>query len=519
MKAPHVGDTFTCACPFCSPEKTVVHAIYHVGQNGKKYTIDAVCTERNCFRTSSGSLEPGDDTLHVTWLEYKWKEKPTSVKTAKISSLQSDAEWQQRLTPPPEPNEKEEKHICDEMLQLLRNRKFQSKGDLEFALAQKFPQFAEVNLSFDNVPRLALPVLSNLAKTLRVQDIIPFEIRHGHHVYGKGKLVPRLYEKSQEMAWKILQDHLVFPGPIQVSVCTYIPVDDEKNIAHFFQSITPKAALQNDFGSILLECLVKEKKVSQARFWLDQMECNFSVKASRLEVTGKFQEKYLSRTLIKLVLVSLRLAYEISCAAHQDRKILRLDGKPNFPSILIVHNSLNHSEALWKTEFSNIHRNFYAFPGREGESEDCTVSERVILSHVPAYEFSEELLEQHLEKFRLLFLREIVRSLEIREEFIPPSILKTYAPKSEETEQLVGELTTLYEERFKKNQLEKVEREAELKIFLNRSNMWLSVVVLLFSLATVAKSLVVNGIIIGISIMLVIFIFIKNATLKQEIQR
>jgi hypothetical protein len=312
------------------------------------------------------------------------------------------------------------------------------------------------------------------------------------------------------MAWQILKTHRIATGPIEASILTYIPIEEEKALEHFFQAIIPEAHVKTPFGSLSLQCHFKEKKLMQAHFRIDDTECDFTVSPHILQVSGKFQEKHLSRSLIKLALVSLSLAKEITCAAHQGSQLLRLFGRPNFPSTIVIHNSLRGSEELWQSQFTNIHRNFYAFPEVK-DKEDYSISERLILNDkIAVCQFPPELLHNHLAKFRVAFLREVITALEREEVYIPPSLLKAYAPKGEECQELVKELTAVYEEKLKKGQLEREQRERDTKLFINRSNLWLSLIVLLFSLANIAQNQWINFGVMGIAVVFVIFLVLKN---------
>ena len=167
MDAPRIGDTFVANCPFCSPDKEILHAIRMVSKKGKKYDIDGICT--SCFKTTVGSFNKDDEIVYITWLDYKSSGEVERIKTEEIKEFTFNKKIQERLLPPAELTEKMETQISNEVRSILEKREFDSKGSLEVYLCEKFPEFAAVNLNFNNNLKMSFPYLSRIAKGLRLK--------------------------------------------------------------------------------------------------------------------------------------------------------------------------------------------------------------------------------------------------------------------------------------------------------------------------------------------------------------
>ena len=512
MDVPRIGDTFISTCPFCSPDKGILHAIRMVVKKGKKHDIDGICT--CCFKTTVGSFNKDDEVVYITWLDYKSRNEVERIKTEQIKEFKFNKEIQEKLLPPPKLTNNAEQKISDEVCKILEKKQFDSKGSLEVFLCEKFPEFGEINLNFNNTIKMSFPYLSRIAKSLRLKGKIPFTIKDGHHVYGQGKKIKIARNRSTNLAWKVVKKNKLLKGPIKASILTYIPSDDEKAFQHFFQAVFPKAKITTSFGEVTLYS--QKAKVDRiAHFKVDEIIFSFTISPFKLEVTGNFQEKNLSCSLIKAAIISQSLAYEIACTGHKDQHIIKIDNKYNFPSIFLIRNGLKHSETLWKTKYTNIHRNFYSFP--EKEDNEVSISQRLILSHtLSKQEFDQATVDKVFNHFRVLFIKDIVRSLLYKNVYVPISIIKAYAPQDEEMQKFIEQITNTYEEKLKKNQIERENKQKELDLFINRSNLWLSIIVLLFSFGTLINSNLLNIALLVFAIIFVGFIFIQNYKKAKE---
>jgi len=224
-----------------------------------------------------------------------------------------------------------------------------------------------------------------------------------------------------------------------------------------------------------------------------------TVKPHRLELTARLDERNLALSLMKMILMGSVVARELTCTARQEHKLLLHRGQPHFPSTILIHNQLSHSDALWKTEFHNLHRSFHAFPELDHKAKR-SVSQRMIMSHTPnAVAFSDEEVTAHLERFQILFLREFIGALGSEDVYVPPSVLRAFAPRGSEIELLVGELTGLYEERLKKSALEREKVEKGRERILNQNNFFLSIMFLLFSIAQAVNEPLMNWAVAGLA--------------------
>jgi hypothetical protein len=235
-----------------------------------------------------------------------------------------------------------------------------------------------------------------------------------------------------------------------------------------------------------------------------------------MTVTAGLLERDLAVSLTKLLLMGNVIAREVVCAANVPHLVLTLKGRPTFPATVLVHNQLPHSEALWRTEYTNLHRSFHGFPEFDPR-QDRSVSKRLILSHGTRgpVGFPPELVDEHLAAFRLAFLREYVDYLGSADEYVPPSILRAYAPAGEAADKLVAELTTIYEERLKKAALDRQKTEQRVKGFIARTNFWQSLIVLLFSIAAVTDVKPLTWVIAGLSLLFVAYLFWETVWRKQ----
>lgn len=488
----------------------MLHVIRHVTSKNKKYALEALCIDGECYRCSVGSFDPQEKTLHVTWLDHLEGERTQHVKTELITETGHDEELALRLTPPPTLSGNARARAQETLIRMLDGREFRRKRSLETALAEKLPEFAAVNLSHRNDLRLGFPELANLVKELRIEGKVPFGIYHGHHVFGSGRVAEEGPEHSRELAHQRLRDHRVRPGPIRVRFVYYIPVDSEREIGHFFQAVFPRAEIRTPFHRVTLQCWYRDRKDSTATFRIDRTNLTLTAYPNRMEIRGSLQEKDLALSLVKIVVMGNVLAREVTSSARPDAPLLHLRGRTEFPSTVLIHNQLPRSEVLWRTEYTNIHRTLYGFPSLD-DSRRVSVSQRMILSHshVPQ-QFAPELVDEHLRKFQLLFLRDYVGSLAKEDEYVPPSILRAYAPKGEEIDSLVAGLTNLYEERLKKSALERERADRQVSNFLNRSNFWLSLIVMLFSIAAATEEKWLNWIVAVVALVFVGYTFGKT---------
>ena len=105
---------------------------------------------------------------------------------------------------------------------------------------------------------------------------------------------------------------------------------------------------------------------------------------------------------------------------------------------------------------------------------------------------NKNVIEQVFNQFRVLFIKDIVRSLLHKNLYIPISTIKAYAPQDNEMQKFIEQITNTYEEKLRKNQIERENKQKELDLFINRSNLWLSIIVLLFSFGTLVQSDILN---------------------------
>jgi len=378
------------------------------------------------------------------------------------------------------------------------------------------PEASAVNLSFLNHLRVAFPEFSSLIKSLRMSGKVKFAVHYGHHVFGKGTEVETSSEGIANEAHHRLRRHVVRPGPIQVTVAFYLPVTEERDIEHFLQAVFPRAEVRTPFHRITLLCGFADRKKNQATFRLDESEWGVAIRPHRLELTARLDERDIALSLMKAILMGSVIAREATCTARQEHKLLMHKGQPHVPSIVLIHNNLPHSDELWKTEYNNLHRSFHAFAEFDGAAKR-SVSQRVIMSHSQfPVQFTDAEVTAHLEKFQILFLREFIGALGSEDVYVPPSVLRAYAPRGGEIESLVAELTGLYEERLKKAALdrEKIERGHE-KV-LNRNNFWLTVMFLLFSIAQATEQKWLNWGIAGLAAVFVVMLAWRSVRGEQK---
>ncbi len=503
-----VGDVFAAACPSCSPEKPVRHAVRQVTRKGPKFAADTLCLASRCYRSSIGSLDPSEGLFHVTWLDYHEDRKPDRVKTESFPELTHDPAVAASLLPPAEFTRERRKAVGDAIAVVLQRRQYTRKRQLETQLGEMFPEFAAVNMSDRGEIRLAFPEVSGVLKDLRLAGRIRFGLDHGRHIFGKGRVVRATSGHSAKLAMQRLREHRVKPGPLRVTLCYYVPVADLVALGHFFQAVFPAADVATPFHRVRLTCAYGERKAMRAGFRTGDTDCELRLTPNRMTITASLQEVGFALSAVKLLMLGNVLAREVVCAAHMDHAVLSIRGRPVFPATVLIHNQLPHSDALWRTEFSNIHRSFHGFPEFDPK-EDRSISKRVILSHRKhrRAEFPPELVEAHLEQFRLAFLREYIGALGTADEYVPPSILRAYAPKGEEADRLVAELTAIYEERLKKLGLDRQKGEQRVKLFLARMNFWQSLIVMLFAVAAVTEAKEVMWGIAGLSVIFVAYLF------------
>lgn len=515
-----VGDVFVAGCPSCSPTSPVPHAVRQVARKGSKLAADTLCLAPRCFRSAVGSLDPAEGVFHVTWLDYHDDRKPDRVKTESFAELFYDPAAAAALAPPAEFTRDRRKAVGDAIAAVLQKRQFTRKRQLETHLAEMFPEFAAVNLSDRGEVRLAFPEVSGVLKDLRIAGRIRFALQNGRHVFGTGRKVRTTSARSANLAWQRLRDHRVKPGPVRVTLCFYTPVASPDALDHFFQAVFPAASVSTPFHRVQLTCAYGDRKAMRAGFRTGDAECELTLAPHRMTVTASLQEVGFATSVIKILLIGNLIAREVVCAAHMDHTVLTLKGRPVFPATVLVHNQLPHSDALWRTEYANLHRSFHGFPEMDHKA-DRSVSKRVILGHAKHRRaaFPPELVEAHLEQFRLAFLREYIGALGTADEYVPPSILRAYAPKGEEADKLVAELTAIYEERLKKIGLERQKGEQRVKLFLSRMNFWQSLIVMLFAVAAVTEVKELMWAIAALSVAFVGYLFwetVWRKRLKEE---
>lgn len=482
-----VGDTFLATCPGCSPAVPVTHVVRALSNRKGKQTADVLCGRRGCFRPSVGYVAD-DGTFTVTWLDYKPNDKPDLLKVEPVSVLLHASGWAEKFTPPAVLTRTRRKQMLDQIAALLQKKRFTRKRQLEGELATMFPEFAAVNLSARGDIRLAFPEVSGLLKELRMDGRIHFGMSHGHHWFGRGKTVRTTAEQSFRQAWSALDAHRLTAGPIRVSLEFFLPVADVDELDHFVQAVYPKAEIGTPFRKVLLECGHRDRKRGVITFKLNAADCVISLAPHRMTFRTSLLEKGFAASVVKLLLMGNVIAREVCHTAKLGHAVLALNGRPVFPATVLVHNQLPHSDALWKTEFNNLHRAFHGFPTR-ADGGDWSESERVLLSHTTAgpVDFPPEQVVAHLERFRLEFLREYVDWLGGVDEYVPPSVLRLYAPTGADADALVQGLTDTYEERLKKAEQHRQRNEQRVKGFVARANFWQSLIVLLFSIAAVTE--------------------------------
>jgi hypothetical protein len=510
-----VGDTFAATCPGCSPAVPVPHVIRKVSDRRGKVAADVLCTRRSCFRSSIGHAD-ADGLLTVTWLDYPPGAKPVPVKIEAVPVLVHDREWAAKLTPDAELTRKNRPAILDRIADLLQKKRYTRKRALETALAELFPEYAAVNLSARGDVRLAFPDVSGLMKELRLAGRVHFGVTHGHHWFGRGKTVKATADQSFRKAWQVLDAHRLCAGPVHVTLAFHLPVGDPAALDHFFQAVFPVAEFATPFRTVLLECTHRDRKRKEATFNLNAAGCRVSVAPHRLTIRTHLLEKGFALSVVKLLLMGCVIAREVCHTAKMGHAVLSLKGRPVFPATVLAHNQLPHSSGLWKTEFNNLHRSFHGFPAAD-QAADCTVSSRVLLSNCtrgPA-EFPAELVTAHLARFRLEFLREYVDWLGGVDEYVPPSVLRLYAPQGPEADALVQSLTATYEERLKKAQLERQRGEQRVKGFVARANFWQSLIVLLFAIAAATDVKPLTWAMAGLSLLFVVYLFWETVWQKK----
>jgi hypothetical protein len=482
-----VGDTFLAACPGCSPAVPVTHVVRSLSARKGKRTADVLCGRRGCFRPSVGYVAD-DGTLTVTWLEHTSNDKPALLKVEPVPVLLHDRGWAEKFTPPAVLTRVRREQLLDQIAALLQAKRFTRKRQLEGELATLFPEFAAVNLSARGDIRLAFPEVSGLLKELRMDGRIRFGMSHGHHWFGRGKTVRTTAEQSFRQAWTALDAHRLAAGPIRVSLEFFLPVADADALDHFVQAVYPLTEIGTPFRKVLLECGHRARKRGVMTFKLNAAECTLTLAPRRMTVRVGVLEKGFAASVVKLLLMGNVIAREVCHTARLGHAVLTLNGRPVFPATVLVHNQLPHSDALWKTEFNNLHRAFHGFPQRANGG-DRSESGRVLLSHgvTGPTDFPPELVAAHLERFRLEFLREYVDWLGGVDEYVPPSVLRLYAPTGAAADALVQGLTDTYAERLKKAELHRQRHEQRVKGFVARANFWQSLIVLLFSIAAVTE--------------------------------
>ncbi len=102
----------------------------------------------------------------------------------------------------------------------------------------------------------------------------------------------------------------------------------------------------------------------------------------------------------------------------------------------------------------------------------------------------------------------------------PPSLLRNHAQQGDaEVEELIGRLTTSYEERLRRRQIANERREALASEFVNRSNLWLSMVVLLFSIVPLVELPALNAAVVGVALVFVLWVVGSTLPLRRRVQR
>lgn len=502
-----VGDTFLATCPGCSPDAPVTHVVRHVSSRKRRQTADVVCGRRGCFRPSVGYQTEGGP-FTVTWLDHKPGDKPGLLKVEPVAAVTHDPKWAEKFTPPAPLTSGRRKAMLDRISALLQKKRFTRKRDVEGQLAALFPEFAAVNMSARGDVRLAFPEVSGLLKELRMDGRIHFGLSHGHHWFGRGKTVRTTAEKSFAQAWQALDAHRLTAGPVRVSLVFFLPVADPQALDHFAQAVFPKAEVGTPFRKVLLECGYRDRKRGVMTFKLNAADCTLALAPHRMTVGTELLENGFAASLVKLLLMGHVIAREVCHTAKLGHAVLSLNGRPVFPATVLVHNQLPHSDALWKTEFNNLHRAFHGFPARANGG-DWSESGRVLLSHATTgpTDFPPELVDGHLERFRLEFLRDYVDWLGGVDEYVPPSVLRLYAPTGPAADALVQGLTDTYAERLKKAELHRQRNEQRVKGFVARANFWQSLIVLLFSIAAVAEVKPLTWALAGLSLLFAGYLF------------
>lgn len=502
-----VGDTFLATCPGCSPAVPVAHVVRALSNRKGKRTADVLCGRRGCFRPSVGYVAD-DGTFTVTWLDHKPNDKPGLLKVEPVPVLLHARGWAEKFTPPAVLTRARRQPMLDQIAALLQKKRFTRKRQLEGELATLFPEFAAVNLSARGDIRLAFPEVSGLLKELRMDGRIRFGMSRGHHWFGRGKTVRTSAEQSFRQAWTVLDAHRLMVGPIRVSLEFFLPVADVDELDHFVQAVYPKAEIGTPFRKVLLECGHRDRRRGVMTFKLNAADCTLTLAPHRMTVRTSLLENGFAASVVKLLLMGNVIAREVCHTAHLGHTVLTLNGRPVFPATVLVHNQLPHSDALWKTEFNNLHRAFHGFPTR-ADGGDYSESGRVLLSHSTTgpTDFPPEQVAGHLERFRLEFLREYVDWLSGVDEYVPPSVLRLYAPTGPAAESLVQGLTNTYEERLKKAELHRQRNEQRVKGFVARANFWQSLIVLLFSIAAVTEVKPLTWALAGLSLLFAGYLF------------
>lgn len=510
-----IGDTFAATCPGCSPAEPVPHVIRKVSARRGKVAADVICTRKSCFRSAVGYAD-ADGALTVTWLDYPPGAKPVPIKIEPVPVLVHDHDWADKLTPGADLTRAERPALLDRIADLLQKKRYTRKRALEAALAELFPEYAAVNLSARGDVRLAFPEVSGLVKELRLAGRIHFGMHNGHHWFGRGKTVKATADQSFRRAWQVLDDHRLCAGPVHVSLVFHLPVGDPAALDHFFQAVFPAAEFPTPFRTVLLECSYRDRKRMTAAFNLNAAACRVAVAPHRLTVRTSLLEKGFALSVVKLLLMGCVLAREVCHTAKMGHAVLTLKGRPVFPATVLVHNQLPHSSALWKSRFNNLHRSFHGFPAA-AQAADGTASSRVLLSNGTRgpVEFPPAVVTAHLERFRLEFLREYVDWLGGVDEYVPPSVLRLYAPHGPEADALVNALTATYEERLKKAQLERQRSEQRVKGFVARANFWQSLIVLLFAIAAATDVKPLTWAMAGLSLLFVGYLFWETMWQKK----
>lgn len=502
-----VGDTFLATCPGCSPAVPVPHVVRAVADRRGKTAADVLCGRRGCFRPSVGFVAD-DGGFTVTWLDHKPDAKPELLKVEPVPVLLHDRGWAAKLAPAAVLTRGRRAAMLDQIAAALQKKRFTAKRQLEAALAEMFPEFAAVTLSARGDIRLAFPEVSGLLKELRLTGRIRFGLSRGHHWFGRGKVVRTTADDSFRQAWTTLDAHRLAAGPVRVSLEFFLPVADAGDLDHFVQAVYPLAEVDTPFRPVRLACGHRDRKRGVLTFKVNAAECTLTLAPHRMTVRTGLLEKGFAASVVKLLLMANVIAREVCHTAHVGHAVLSLNGRPVFPATVLVHNQLPHSDVLWKTEFNNLHRAFHGFPAR-ADGGDWSESGRVLLAHATAgpVEFPPEVVAAHLERFRLEFLREYVDWLGGVDEYVPPSVLRRYAPTGAEADALVQGLTDTYAERLKKAELSRQRHEQRVKGFVARANFWQSLIVLLFSIAAVTEVKPLTWALAGLSLLFAGYLF------------